>query len=166
MRTLIQYKSDANMKGVLYIHDDALINITNIPLLGSNNTIIVTDHDAENPQIGLDNWRRWQKVSKETFKIYSNGTFSKVDDVRALKKSLRRWQRFPDYIKAHTSASNDPRSQPYQEKEDGTYLSPNLIQAHFMYVPASLAGEFASAAEILIDHIRYSLNVVFLKLLI
>jgi hypothetical protein len=82
------------VKGVLYIHDDALINITNIPLLGSDNTIIVTDHDTENPIIGLDNWRRWHKVSKETFKINSNGKFSKVDgfqsdNMRALKKMTK-----------------------------------------------------------------------------
>jgi hypothetical protein len=31
-----------------------LINITNIPLLGSEDTIIVTDHNTDNPRIGLD----------------------------------------------------------------------------------------------------------------
>jgi hypothetical protein len=72
--------------------------------------------------------------------------------VRALKKSPRRWQRFPYCIKAHKSASNDPCSQSYQEKEDGTYLSPNPIQADVMYVTTSLADESAAVAEIMIDH--------------
>ena len=178
LRTLQQYKSVKGVKGVLYAHDDALINITNIaPLLGSETNIIVTDNDVENPRSGLDVWKRWDKVRKESFYIHPNGNsnnnknngttttttttttvlFSKIDGFRsdsvwALKKSLRRWQRFAECIPAHKAASEDPRSKKYLEKDDGSYLSPNPIQADVMYVPTSLADEFAEAAQIMIDH--------------
>uniref|UniRef100_A0A7S4EPV0 Uncharacterized protein n=2 Tax=Pseudo-nitzschia australis TaxID=44445 RepID=A0A7S4EPV0_9STRA len=158
MHTLQQYKSVEGVKGVLSVHDDALINVTNIqPMLGSETNIIVFHNEnlMDPRSAAVDNHQR-EILIKTSFYIHPNGTYSKIDGfqatkIRGLIRSLQSWRWWGRAVRGQTRASKDPRSQKYCEA-DGSYFSPPFAQSDILYVPISLADDFVVPAQIMTDN--------------
>lgn len=159
-RTLMQYKYVEGVKGVMFAESDALINVTNLlPLLGSETNIIVTDEDVENPRSVTEHSNRWKKVVSSSFSIHPDGTLSKIDgflttNFLELERSLVEWQAWKECIPGYMRVSQDFRSRKYSES-DGSILAVGGRLSDFLYMPTSLAREYANAAQIMVDQNVY-----------
>jgi hypothetical protein len=158
MLTLEQYKSVDGVTGVLYCHDDILLNLTNLPL-GKAPDSVITSFDASNPRIGLDDPRRREEISKVSYRLHPDGSSSKVDGFNSsnphdLLASLSYWCWFEGCITSFYGVLGDPRAMKYREDQDQSLLVPPPFPAaaDFLYVSTSLADAYQEAAQIMVDH--------------
>ena len=159
--TLRQYKDVEGIDGVLYAHDDALINIQNLTMgltAFPSHAIIGTDHDElPMPYEDMTKVMDAKAHSRVSYSIHQNGTFSNAqghnfqNDWKALARSL---VSFPGYrlcIPPLMNVAADPSTNRYKN-EEGALLVPAVTQADFFYVPMALVGSFIDAAELMIKH--------------
>jgi hypothetical protein len=150
---------DTPIQGVLYIHDDTLVNITQLqPWLGSSTTIIASA-DTSNPREGWsDNPTRMQQVAETSYSILSDRTVVKVDgyhtnnslDLVNTMKSRWRWR---ECITRWDTLTMDPLSHAFLEP-DGSFLvpSPSFGGSDFLYVPLRFSSPFSQIASLLTKH--------------
>ena len=157
------------MEGVMYVHDDAILNMTRIfEIVGTMShqnfrhgvfpaTGILASSDYNDP--------RWvvPKQGSLTYKIFPNGSlFSvferKATEAEAITKTFTNFAEFQNYLapkwahykrclEGQLMLAKHPNSTRYRET-DGSILFSNVDQSDFLYVPISLASEFSYAARL------------------
>jgi hypothetical protein len=148
-----------SVQGVLYIHDDTLVNITELqPWLGSSTTIIASA-DTSNPRIGWENnSTRLKHVAETSYSILLDGSVSKVDGYHTnnplqLANTMNPRWRWTECISRWYFVTMDPLSHAYREP-DGSFLipSPSFGGSDFLYIPLRFAGPFSQVATLLTNH--------------
>jgi hypothetical protein len=142
--TLQQYKNDKTVSGILYAHDDMLLNPTkyfNNFTFGSNNILTSYDPPNTNPHFIL-------------FKMYTDGTFSRsphfetrISKEELLSATFAKSSRFNGYPKVF----NDARSK-FMLNSDGSLEGVGTKQSDVLYISTSLADDFDRLAEVLVDN--------------
>jgi hypothetical protein len=148
-----------SVEGVLYFHDDALVNITELrPWLGSSTTIIASA-DTSNPRVGWNNnSNRMKEVAEHSYSIMSNRTVAKVDGyhtdkpLELVNTMSSRW-RWRECIISWDKVTMDPDSHAFREP-DGSFLIPRPFYggADFLYVPLSFTHAFSKLATLLMKY--------------
>lgn len=154
MRTLQQFKDIKDIKGVLSIHDDLLLNVTEIPLGGPD--ILSNLLPFPRPSVKNATSQQGGPAPWFFFNIYPNRTLVNAKDgatstISALLNTIPLWPHWKQCIPQLLNVNNDSRFESYKEA-DGSIFVPGYGQSDFLYVPTSLADEFASAAQLLLDH--------------
>jgi hypothetical protein len=160
MLTLDEHKETEDIDGVLYLHDDAFLDVQKLTQgrypFPSEDIIGSTLSDFF-PLSYLDHRRVEDKelLSRFSYNIHPDGNWSKADGTKfdsqwQLKKSLKKWPFFQRCIGSLTKASKDSRMEVYKQKDD-TFLVPSPTQADMLYIPTALANDFAKAARIMLD---------------
>ena len=164
-------------EGVLYVHDDALLNLSYIKTMGIKGELrnyqrsnFPTKHivgteltlplnfghtSYKNPRTAVRG--RDDLLLRRSYKIHGNGSlFSLLDsnqtftDFEQFKKSLIRMAKWPHYwrcLDGQLSVVKNSNSSKYREPDGSVLFSP-FVQADFLYVPIQLAPEFAQAARL------------------
>lgn len=165
-RTLQEYKDEKDVEGVLYIHDDALLNMKVIlngssafpsqEIIGNSKGKlgVMQDPSYTNPKSWDANFS-----STFSFKIHQNKTFSKLNDeqfgaMEELVDSLDpKWSMYskPECVPALVNLTIDPRSKPYREVDDESLLINGNTQSDFLYVPTKIANEWITVSKLFLD---------------
>jgi hypothetical protein len=167
-RTLQEYKYAKDIEGVLYIHDDAILNMK-IILNGSSSfptQEIVGSARGANTEGALrdpsySDPKSWDTAYASTFsfKIHQNNTFSKLNGqhfgtIPDLVASLiPKWGMYTrgECLPALVKLATDPRSKPYRESDDDSLLVNGYTQSDFLYVPTKIADEWSTVAKLFLD---------------
>jgi len=171
LSTLKQYERHPKINGVLYVHDDMLVNVTNIFFgdgkgdnIPDRTSTILATHD--NPS-GLS--FRIHPPSASTSSVgnntgavtelyYSMPNGFRSDNFTEFYEHLDYWEFNWLCLDKFTEVAKDPRSKPFLENDqdnDGDepfLLVPTRYQSDFLYVPTSLTSQYEAIAKLLIDH--------------
>jgi hypothetical protein len=165
MLSLMEYNNTPGIDGVLYLHDDALLDI--LEMTGSQypfpaENIIVSSKKKKTKQdfpFSYHDFRTIddvQALAPYTYRILADGTYITLNGTKykqwsGLKKSLFPWYWYPKCIPALTKVSADARSAKYK-LPDGTFLVPSPAQADMLFVPMVLAEEYITAAQLMLEY--------------
>jgi len=163
--TLTEYEHDSDINGVLYVHDDMLLNVTNIfDGIHRKNTILRTIYTiVPNPS---------QVRGAPLFRIHPSGkgreaalVYTTPDGYRTLDKTellrhLDFWMASEMCMNQLSEVVKDPRSKAYLEKDEEIeggkpYMSVQEVQSDMAYIPTSMAKEFREVAQLFVDHNVY-----------
>jgi len=172
LSTLKQYKDNPKINGVLYVHDDMLVNTTHI-FGGSGNTksqgtetsedrtrtIYATHHLHTSFRIhpsSSSTANDGNNVSSTNL-YYSTPDGFRSDNSTKLLEHLEPWPFNWECMDKFSKVARDPRSRPFLEHDDTNggdpfLLVPHHTQSDFFYVPTRLAEEYEAIAQLLIDH--------------
>jgi hypothetical protein len=158
MHTLLQFKESNVIEGVLYIHDDLLLNLTEL-LQGifpfPTQSIIVNGGNSmsyKDPRVEPD-----VEASKFAYRFYPNGTLGNHNGTKLVTslgdlKLSRKDNREKDFCApAQRKFAMDPESEKYREP-DGAILLSSHTQSDFLYFPTKLADEYAEISKLVLKH--------------
>jgi hypothetical protein len=175
LSTLKQYKDDRKINGVLYIHDDMLVNTTNI-FFGSGNTksqgaesigdrtnTIYATHDDERKRTSFRIHPSYSSTGNDgnnapsTKLYYSTLDGFRSDNSTELLEHLEPWPFNWECMYRFSQAAKDPRSRPFLEQDntnggDPFLLVPSGSQSDFLSGPTRLTEQYEAIAQLLIDH--------------
>jgi hypothetical protein len=147
--TLQQYKNVDGVSGVLYAHDDMLLNVTEF--FPANYTfgmkgILTTTQNLPNAEPFAE------------FKLFPDGTYSLRPD---FKKHIDKEELFansPSFqghffsrFEGYPRILNDPRSK-FMLDSNGALEGVGTSQNDLLYVATSLADDFDRSAELMVEH--------------
>ena len=143
-RTLKQYSNKTGIDGVLYLHDDAFLNMRKLyPSLVDGTDVLVTHRLAPGPIFTIQN--------DDQYKFY-DGTLVRTEGeaVAFLMNDKRHsWPHWNKCIGPLSRFRKDPRSSRYRES-DGSLLvngdGNELAQTDFMFVPTKYTSVIEPAA--------------------
>lgn len=174
MNALLLYRNSSKVEGILYAHDDTVLNVTELSqgqypfpsraIIG--NTKKIDSHRMSYTDVR--NAKDKQQANEVSYRIYPNGTFSDLNktvfgDINTL------WDKVPNFVggwdmvkKSYCAGSavsgignmamaKDIDSAKYRE-EDGSIIFPSYTQADFLFVPTKYSDEFAEAARLHLKH--------------
>lgn len=178
MVALQHFKNSTTIEAVLYAHDDALVNVTDLSQgmypFPTNNIIANTklmerdEFSFGDPREAMisndDNIKYWANAT--SYRMHPNGSVSTYDNLLSFKSFrdlynnvlVKNWGM---YLKAYCSGAQmmltkDPESAKFLEK-DGSMVFPSYSQADFLLVPTKYADFYTEAAKL------HSKNNVFLE---
>ena len=173
--TLLRFKNSSKIEGVIYVHDDGILNITDLSNGGQypfpTDQIIANGDKTGKFLNAYSDVRKWEGVDKVTYKrgrfsyrIFKDGhledywkgnSYENIVDMYN-NGFLEKWQpTYTDYCGVgQTHLAMDADSDRYRE-EDGSILFPRRVQADFLFVPTKFADEFAIAANLHLKHKIY-----------
>ncbi len=169
MNALRRFKDSPKIQAVLYAHDDALINVTELSqgrypfpsndIIGNNLQIRSQDLSYVDVRTAADK----EFASRMSYRIYPNGTVSDLnrtiygESIHTLIKGIpnfyNNWSmlRKDDCLGGQLKMASDPDSDKYRE-QDGSLLFPSFTQADFLMVPTKYSDEFEEAARLHLKH--------------
>jgi hypothetical protein len=171
--TLLHFKDSEKIEGVLYAHDDAIMNFTE---LTKGEYPFPSDKFISDRVLHM----RKKVLSEEeakfanhfTYRIFPDGHLENFRKARSFSSIVEMYNKQPlahwgHTINRHcglgqTELAKDPDSAVYRE-EDGSILFSRFLQSDALFVPTKYADEFARAAELHLNHkiwIECSLNTV------
>jgi hypothetical protein len=169
MWTLEDFQGAPGIDGVLYLHDDALLNMTDLThgrnkkfptesMIGNSCPTEYFHELYQDPRTGVPNTLFYNR----TYKIYPNGTSANLygetfSGSNIWRESLPAWPHYKRSLGGQTYLAMDPASARYRE-EDGSILFSPWTQADFFFVPTRWTDEFARATRL-----HLSNNPVFLE---
>jgi hypothetical protein len=140
VRSLEEYQSDPTVEGVLYLHDDLLLNLTDFfASTGQSSSssysrfptdqIIATGQGTRESFLDPRNVVDKNLISRRSYNIYPNGTFVKpngeitTQNQTLLMQSLEYWPWNPEHcIPRLQTLAQDPRAGQYREKSIGLFV--------------------------------------------
>ena len=156
-KTLQQFQSDPRVEAVLYVHDDAMLNVTEV-LRGhssiSRNLVII----SRPPDGGKSRAAARNLPVNQSYKLHRNGWFSKPDGLKTnktdrLKSTLQDWPHTGSCMDSFRKVYNDPKTRAYNFlEENDQFVVPPHGQSDFMLVPTALTEDFSRAAQLMVDH--------------
>jgi hypothetical protein len=162
MHTLLQFKESNVIEGVLYTHDDSLLNLTVLSqgtfpfptqsIIGNDLGKGPAEMSYKDPRVDPDGL-----ASKYAYRIYPNGTFANHNATKLVNSQLdlglvpwgMRDRSF--CAPGQRQLAMDPESEKYREP-DGAILFPPFTQADFLYVPTNLADEYAEISKLVLKY--------------
>ena len=159
---LMRYKDSSKIEGVLYVHDDALLNVTSLSqglypfpseqMLG--NFEYKNYHDFDSLEMWSDKRRMYRR---QTYRIYQNGTFGNLDlnsethgHLDSLLTAHKNWynQQYDWCTKGQISLTKDPAFARFLDKDDDSFLVHHYAQSDMLFVPTAFAEHFIEGAEL------------------
>jgi hypothetical protein len=171
--TLLYFKNSQKIEGVLYAHDDAILNITE---LSNGQYPFPADSFISNRffhmRLATSKAKDVKLANKYSYRIFPDGhlenfsrtaSFDSIEDMYH-NLPLKQW---PVTMSSYcglgqTELAKDPDSAIYRE-EDGSILFSRFLQSDALFVPTKYADEFARAAELHLKHkiwIECSVNTI------
>jgi len=146
---LMEYKDVPDIDGVMYIHDDALLNISHV--LGSTDFIpdAILGSSVAGFPLGYTDPRNVSDPHL-SYRVFRNETIASVQEDKPA--TLRSWTHMDKCKKSimHLFANNDAVASDYLD-DNGAFIVPSPVQADFLYHPLSVAEEFATVASHVVD---------------
>jgi hypothetical protein len=164
--TLEAYKSMPGIDGVMYIHDDMLLDVHDMiktPVENSSSKFpsskIIASAQATrgsflDPRAIADN----ESIARRSYNIHVDGTFSKPNgqrffDQKSLMESMEPWLWNQKYcIPRLAELARDPRAAPFRESNNGSILVPPWEPSDFLFVPTKFAEDFIEIASLFLEH--------------
>jgi hypothetical protein len=171
-RVIEDYQHTEGIDGVLYMHDDAMLNMTqliagesrfNVSELRANFQSSEWFNVMETNHTELVNQRKWKLqqswpewfYAAQVYKPPPRVDFRIPSDTRTLNRGqfLRtcNWKWASLCADGAARAFMDPRSQEFRE-DDGSLAFPSPGQSDFAFIPFSAGNVFVPAAEWLVDN--------------
>lgn len=167
---LLSFKNSSKIKGVLYTHDDGIVNVTELAMgrypfpvdkilmtAGTDNLRNIRDVNIDPDPNSFLGYRAFPDGHTETFdKSASFESWQQMFD-NFVMPHWDRWGGHWNHLNTDYCAggqmklANDPSCQRYQET-DGSILYPMWAQSDFAFVPTMYADEFAMAADLHLKH--------------
>lgn len=164
---VLRFKGSNKIEGVLYAHDDGILNITELSEGGRypfpTHNFIATGRlylHANTPSSKLGRNRK-KTLKMNAYRIFPDGHFEdffkkhKYSSFYDLKSGVPLGDWFHRdkawCIQGQVDLAKDPDSFRYRET-DGSILFPPGAQADFFFVPTDYAEEFALAADLHLKH--------------
>jgi hypothetical protein len=146
MLELNQFKDVPGIDGVLYLHDDAYLNMQS---LTNGQYPFPADHIMGSLQIE-------ERNSPFAYRVKPDGTYTLLHKGVSFASSeefakANDWLAWGYNIRKNTEIAADKRSKPYKDS-DGSFFVPQYSQSDVLFVPTSVASEYATAAELFLDH--------------
>jgi hypothetical protein len=163
MTTLLEFKSHPVIQGVLSVHDDALLNLTDFAngtypfptddIIGTFKTQKEID-DYWTYSISATKTGRWKRKDEIIEVIYSRGShqFKSIDEFRG-NVSGGGWMRFGSCLSAHTEMLLDPDFfNAYGSSQRASLETPGQGQSDVLFVPTKHADAFVHEARPHVAH--------------
>ena len=172
VNTLEDYEKNPAIDGVIYIHDDSFLNVSD--LIQKDFTmhqslsqfpadeILATGQGERDSYFNPRAVANKASISRRSYNIYSDGTFANLNGQQfgsnqtALLQSLEYWPWNPEHcVPRLTELAKDPRVAPYRETkgdQTGSILIPPWEPADFLFVPTAYASTFIDIASLFLDH--------------
>ena len=172
MNTLKRFETSTKIEGVLYVHDDALMNVTELSqssypfptkdIIG-NNISPKNNHDDmsyADVRTFADRQGSSDKTIVQIASKWNLRQLNKTVYAQNLGPIAERFENFYDgrhhlgkqYCSgAQVKMAKDPASAKYRQG-DGSLLFPSYSQSDFLFVPTKYSGEFAEAASLHLKH--------------
>jgi hypothetical protein len=157
MNALLEYKDDPTIEAVLYVHDDALLNVTKFAQGGHANRFptesIVSTFQAKTQQLGY----RMAYDKDTNMSSYWTASGTKVGSQESLIQRLPPWNKWSICMGAQLQLIQTNRTiQAYYEyvqfaEPDGSFYFHGFAQSDMMLVPTKYAELFAQAARPHVD---------------
>jgi hypothetical protein len=177
MRALQHYKNSSAIKGVLYLHDDVLLNLQELTTTRGSSHSFFPTHDIiasslgkyggipnprdisyQDPRIIQDK----KLLSEFAYRIYPNGTVCDEERTLCYKGVHKLWREKPlDHGwtvtgKDHCGGgqkrlAKNPASAKFREEDDNSILFGSYTQSDFLFVPTNLANALSEAALLHLD---------------
>ena len=169
LKTLKQYQSDSDIDAVLYVHDDALLNVTEV-LRGYSSippNLVMVAHQKFGPK---SREAARKVLLSKSYSLHPNGWFSKLDGTYTnssewLKSTLNKWWFMTHCMDSFRAVYNDPKTREYHYlEENDRFFVPPHEQSDFMLVPTALTEDYSRAAQLMLDH-KVFLECAFPKIL-
>ena len=151
---LLEYKNSTTIEGILYIHDDAIMNVTEV---AENRYPFPTHQILSNYE-----YHSHRRINCLSYRIFQDGHFEPKGKSKTFQ-SFNEWEKWSgckwdhskkDYcsggqvrMAADHSLDIDKLREP-----DGSILFPGFGQSDFMFVPTHLANIFEEAANPHLKH--------------
>lgn len=151
LSTLIEYEHHSDINGVLYVHDDMLLNVTNIfDGIDRKKTIL------HSPHVHFVKIHPLGTV-KEAALVYTAPDGVSTENKAEILGHMEGGHFNSLCLDQLSEVAKDPRSKAYLEKDemiqDGKpFMSFSFGQADFVYVPTSVAKTFIEVASLFVDH--------------
>jgi hypothetical protein len=173
MVALQKFKNSTTIEAVLYSHDDALLNITDLSqgmypfptngIIANTKLMDRVEFSYGDPREAVisndDDVRHWAKST--CYRMYPNGTVSSFDNSLSFGSFRDLYSQVPlipfgIYLQGYCSGAQmkltqDPESAKFLE-QDGSMLFLSYTQADFLLVPTKYADLYAKAAELHSKH--------------
>ncbi|CAJ1970342.1 unnamed protein product [Cylindrotheca closterium] len=169
MRTLLRFSNSSTIEAVLYAHDDALLNVTELsegkyPF--PTDKVIANRKRGEHDNAEYVNLRSTpdrEVARKSSHRVFPNGTITDADKTIFVSSSKELMEKVPDlhgnwneWLHSYCAPGQqqmamDPEFAKYLEP-DGSAWFPLHTQSDFLMVPTKYAGEFAQAANLHLKH--------------
>lgn len=145
--TLQDVKGIDGVKGVLYAHDDMLLNVTNL----------FQNFESETHKLMGTLWRLPSDPEFHAFSIQATGELYWKGEGPLSKTELfdreNGWAHTEKCLDGFSGVRADPRSKTLSVLDkDGSVHVPSHSYSDIMYVPTVLADEFANLAQLMADH--------------
>ncbi|GFH56578.1 hypothetical protein CTEN210_13054 [Chaetoceros tenuissimus] len=158
---LMRYKDSSKIEGVLYAHDDALLNFSSLSQgmypFPSEQMLGTFEYKSYRDYGSLEMWSEERRMyRKQTYRIYQNGFFGNLDlndkthnDLDSLLTVHKKWynEKYNECTKGQISLTKDPAFARFLEK-DGSFLVPRFVQSDMLFMPTAFAEHFAEGAEL------------------
>jgi len=151
LASLIEFEHHSDINGVLYVHDDLLLNVTNVfDGIDRKNTIL-----HQSPEL----WIRIHPsgTGENTALVYTTPDGYRTEDKTEFLAHLRNWHFNALCVDQLSEVAKDPRIKAYLKRDDviedgNPFLSVWVGQSDFAYVPTSVAKKFEEVAQVFLDH--------------
>ncbi len=166
MNTLLEFRDSPVIEGVLYTHDDSLLNFTEISRNGypfPSEDIIASDNRGGS--VAFQDPRTHPNpdlVNRYAYRIYPDGhleDFKKsasFETIDALVQTTlgRAWPHTPFSFcgGGQIEMAKDIELSKHYLEADGSLLISPYVQADFLYMPTKFTDEFAAAAQFHLKH--------------
>lgn len=157
--TLLEYQNHTFLQGIITIHDDALINVSQLLHYNHHHKNQHQQSRTFSLDTILSTFHSKAQRDKQDYRIHlsPNGiniTFSRKNQhfhsIAALKKSLSKWERWDQCLESQVRMVLQNAVQwkalGYLDKGDSLYF-PGYSQSDVVYIPTNYAHEFDLAAR-------------------
>ena len=171
MNALKLFANSTKIEGVIYVHDDALMNVTELSqglypfptkeMIGNNFIIGRKGDDLSYRDVRTFHDR--EQAARLSYRLFPNGTYADynktmyAENLNTLLANITgfydNWNMLNrrECAGAQVKLAADPAVTKYQE-DDGSLLFPKYTQADFLFVPTRFSEEFAEAADLHLKH--------------
>jgi hypothetical protein len=171
MNSLKRFANSTKIEGVIYVHDDALMNVTELSqglypfptkeIIGNNFMIGKKVDDLSYRDVRTFHDR--ERAARLSYRLFPNGTYADYnktiysENMDTLFANITYFYNNWEMLKrrecagAQVKLAADPAVTKYRE-EDGSLLFPKYTQADFLFVPTRFSEEFAEAADLHLKH--------------
>ena len=157
---LLEYKNSTIIEGILYIHDDAIMNVTQVAANKypfPTHQILSNDvHDS--PRLKCGKSEECKGCSQ--YRIFQDGRFEPIQKSKTFH-SFEEWEKWSwckwphsktDYCSGGQVRMAADHSLDMLREPDGSILFPGTSQSVFMFVPTQLADVFDEAVRPHLKH--------------
>lgn len=172
-KALLMFQNSSSIQAVLYAHDDALVNVTELSqecypfpthqIIGNTKLMGKDEFSYADPRaINDSTYNALQDIAnKVSYRMYPNGTCSNLDKTKFFDSFAELYHGQPlmpwnEYLRKRCAGGQqklamDSFANKYRE-DDTSIIFPSYTQADFLFVPTKFAEAYADAHQLIKTH--------------